>query len=233
MLTNASRYSIAIVVLASCGAPPITCPERHVAVMTTERCPPCVPGGDCTCRKGEFWECKPSPELSAENRRKSQQETEARLAREAADRERNRETIPVVVLPEVDAAPPPPPPPPPPKTYADKQPALREARALCKKSRRCGREPRTGYFVCKRADGVVPDYGEDFVCSDPTFNDVECETEWVVKLGECPRAGCNAGRNQCCQPGGTLVRPCGHTGARGCNAALTCRGSGGWCVPCR
>lgn len=122
------------------------------------------------------------------------------------------------------------------EVVADKRAAVAAARALCAKARprRCGSEPRRGYFACKGADGGVPDYGPGFRCPDPEFVvDTVCRTEYVPALEACPKAGCRAKADECCQENGAIVRPCGQTGTPGCDAAATCRSAGGWCRRCR
>ena len=129
---------------------------------------------------------------------------------------------------------------PPPKVDADRKKPVADAAALCKKASptKCGADARRGYFACRKADGTVPDYGpQGFSCPNAALEvDVVCETEWVPALEPCPKAGCAAGKDQCCQPDGKIVRPCGQVGEpgeTGCNAPATCRGAGGLCRPCR
>ncbi|MCB9704927.1 MAG: hypothetical protein H6711_23830 [Myxococcales bacterium] len=122
-----------------------------------------------------------------------------------------------------------------PPPAADLEAALAAARALCKRAKpaRCDKEAREGHYACRRDDASLPDHGAAFTCDELTPPPPGCTTEWVPALAACPRPGCRAGADECCQEDGTIVRPCYQTGAPGCTASATCRGAGGWCYRCR
>jgi hypothetical protein len=123
--------------------------------------------------------------------------------------------------------------------------AVAEFQSLCERARPCRKGERIVRFHCRSPAAA----GESArrVVAEPSCRSIAavthdperfgCDGAWELEpaclAAARPRPPCSAGRDECCQEGGTIVRPCDQVGRPGCNAPATCRGVDGYCVTCR